>query len=262
MSFWEQPVPVPVGHRARWDFGNRHLWIERRAGQWLAGGPELSTEEPHVPTLQVIAATAAPETDGEPRRRVAVQGGERAVRLVPRSPPRPIVARPELPLVVPPGESTTVYVGVPLWIAAHDGDIVLDEVPAVRLSDTWFGTPTQGELCYATRTSLRMELGDIVPVAHRALCVIDVRNEGADPLVLERVRLPAPALAIDLDPKGNLWTSPVRLRREKGEGHEVTEVLPRSRDTGRRELAPARQPLNAPLLGRVFNVVWMVGGGI
>jgi len=262
MTFWGQPVQVPPGQRARWDFGSRHLWVERRRGQWLTGGPELTSEEPRLPRFELIPATQAPETDGEARRRVAVQGEARSVQLIPRPPPRPIVARPELPLVVPPGESTMIYVGVPLWIAAHDQDLVLDEVPAVRLSDTWFGTPTQGELCYATRTSLRMDLGDIEPVAHRALCVITVRNDGADALVLERVRLPAPALAIDLDDQGNLWTSPVRLRREKGEGHEVTEVLPRTKGVDHREIAPARQPLTAPLLGRVFNVVWLVGGGL
>jgi hypothetical protein len=261
MTFWAKPVQVQPGTRARWDFGSRHLWIERRRGQWLAGGPELTFEEPQLPSFELISSDQAPESDGPARRRVAVQGEARAVQLVPRPPPRPIIARPELPLVVPPGEATTIYVGVPLWIAAQDGAVVLDEVPAVRLSDTWFGSPTQGELCFATRTSLRMELGEIVPVAHRALCVIDVRNEGGDALVLERVRLPAPSLVIDIDGDGNLWTSPVRLRREKGDGQETTEVLPRARGAERRELGPARQPLNAPLLGRVFNVVWMVGGG-
>jgi hypothetical protein len=262
MTSWRQPVRVPVGHRARWDPGNGVIWAERRAGQWLIGAPERTLEEPICPGFSLIEASAAPAEDGPPCRRVAVRGEARSIELVPRPPPRPIIARPELPLVVPPGQVTTVYVGVPLWIGLEDDGLLLHDVPAVRLSDTWFGTPVHGELCFATRTHLRMDLGEVPRVEHRALCVIDVRNDRAEALVLERVRLPAPSLSIYLDDEDRPWTSPVRLHRERGDhGHELTEVVAKSPKAGLRLVGPAREPLAAPLLGRVFNAVFSVGAG-
>jgi hypothetical protein len=260
MTFWRRPVRVPVGHRARWDFGNGTVWAERGSGQWLIGASGPGADDPVAPKIEVVAAEPRGEADGPPRRRVAIGGEERAVDLVPRPPPRPIVARPELPLVVPVGVNATVHVGVPLWFGLEDDGLALDEIPALRLSDTWFGTPTQGELCFATRTHLRLEIGSVPRTPFRALCVIDVRNEGPDALVLERVRLPAPSLSIYLDAEDRPWTSPVRLRRERtDEGREVTEVVPKP-PPGCRLVAPAREPLAAPLLGRVFNAVFAVGG--
>jgi hypothetical protein len=99
-------------------------------------------------------------------------------------------------------------------------------------------------------------------VSHRAICVVDVSNDRADPLVLERVRLPAPSLSIYADDAGVLWTSSVRLRRDRSDkGDEVTEIVGRPPGPGRQEIGFAREPLGAPLLGRVFNAVWVVGGG-
>lgn len=262
MTAWREPIDVPVGQRARWDFGTRLLWVERQPGQWLLGGPESIGEEPSDPTFEKVPADGAPDADGPTVRRVAMAGESRSVQLVPRPPPRVLIARPELPLVVPSGQSTTVYIGVPLWIGVYDGEVLLHEVPAVRLSDTWFGTPTQGELCYATRTTLRMTLREVPRVTHRATCVLDVHNEHAEPLVLERLRLPATSLTIYIDGDERLWTSPVRLRRDKSDkGEEVTEVMTRSIPSGRREIGAAREPFGAPLLGRVFNAVWVAGGG-
>ncbi|TVQ93372.1 MAG: DUF432 domain-containing protein [Deltaproteobacteria bacterium] len=261
MTLWRQPVQVEVDHRARWDFGNRVLWAERRSGQWLIGGPEGLEDEPQVPTLAVTPTAEVPETDGAPLRRLAVAGEARSVELVPRPPPRPIIARPETPLVVPSGQSTTVYVGLPLWVGVHDGELVLHEVPALRLSETWFGTPAEGELCYSIRTRLRMAVQDVHRGAHRATCEIAIRNENVEPLVLERLRLPAPSLAIYTDDRGELWTSPVRVLREKGDsGKESTEIERRDASDGRRRIGEPRQPLSAPLLGRVFNAMWSPGG--
>lgn len=262
MTAWRERIDVPVGERARWDFGTRLLWAERQPGQWLLGGPEAIGEEPVDPTFEIVSADRAPDADGPAVRRVAMAGESRSIQLVPRPPPRALIARPELPLVVPSGQAATIYIGVPLWIGAFDGETLLHEVPAVPLSDTWFGTPTVGELCYATRTTLRMALREIPKVTHRATCVLDVRNEHVEPLVLERLRLPATSLAIYLDDDGRLWTSPVRLRRDKSDkSEEVTEVVTRPVPAGRREIGAAREPFGAPLLGRVFNAVWVAGGG-
>lgn len=261
MSLWRQPVKIPVGRRARWDFGNRVLWAERAEGQWLIGGPDGLGDPPQFPKVQIVKATEAPELDGAPRQRLAVSGKDRSIELVPRPPPRPIIARPELPLVVPPGESATVYVGIPIWLGVYDGAIKLWEVPALRLSDTWFGTPTDGELCYSIRTRLRMKLEEVTPAAHRATCEVAIRNDHTEPLVLERLRLPATSLAISVDEQGELWTSLVKVRRDKGDaGKESTEIERREAMAGRKVIGEPREPLGAPLLGRVFNAMWVIGG--
>lgn len=172
------------------------------------------------------------------------------------------MARPELALTVPSGQSTRVYVGVPVWVRAEEPSLVLSEVASVALSETWFGNPREGELAYATKTFLSMDPDAIPRRPYRALCPCEVRNESEEPLVLERVRIPAPSLSIFEDTSGRLWASPVRMVRGRAEGLAEVNVQDKApkEAAGARRLGGPRVPWGEPLLARVFNAVWGAGG--
>ncbi len=77
------------------------------------------------------------------------------IRFVPYLPDRPVVVDPESPIRILPDNSALFFVSIPSWIRIFTGTqekIMLLEVPAEVLSNTWFGDPMEGELCYSLKT--------------------------------------------------------------------------------------------------------------
>lgn len=259
---WAETVDVSVGRRVRWDLGVRRLWAQREPGQWLVGHADGSLDEEVIAFERTsVPGYDADPGDGEARVRVARAGSEGRLTLAPRPPPRAVLARAELPLSVPPGEETRVYVGIPVWAELSDRGVVLDDLPVVDLSDTWFGGFTEGTLCYATRTSLRLDLSAIPVRPYRAVVAIDVRNDADDVLLLDRVRIPTPSLDIWRDEtRRRLWTSSIRMSRRR-EGDAEVHVQGRApREAGKAErVGLSREPLSAPLLSRVFSAMGLGG---
>lgn len=191
----------------RWQLGPLTLYVGRRAGHWWIA--HASTDD-----------SAAEETgfesspDAEPAElastRHAVEG--RTVELVPEHAPRAVVARPKDTIVIAPGHELRAYVSTPLWFSVRVGS-ELAEVPTLRPSDTWFGTTTSGELCYAVRTHMRTALEDVKRLPHRAVVPVLVKNDGRDALTIERLRLPTPQLSVFRDVDGGWWSEQVTLRR-------------------------------------------------
>lgn len=254
MPHWTGAFPLGTDIGIAWDFGVRALWCEVAVGQVRAGWSDPERDE-----LDEVVVTRWREHRSEnPSIRVAAaEPAELHLAVVPC--PRPIVARPEVPLTVPARSGAVVFVGVPLWLVLSAGGVQVVELAAIRLSDTWFGDPTDGVLCYATRTRLRMELEHIPRRPYRALCQIRIRNDTDQPKVLERLRIPAPSLSVYEAANGVLWTSDLsyvaidssdhaRLRIGDGPPEAAPEAV---------LLAAAREKLLP--LARVFNALWRSG---
>ena len=174
------------------------------------------------------------------------------VTLRPTLADRPIVFRPEHTIHIPADESVTLYLSPALWIriVLTESDRILQELATYRLSDTWLGTTTtKGEFCYASRTSGRLELARVPRRPHRAVTPLQVENNGADALVLERVQLPVRHLSVFETPQHTLWTETVRMTRKLGsEGADIqirrgppaaagsAALLQPPRDTGKKGL--------------------------
>ena len=221
MTLWGSWTHVAANERVRWHLGPRRIWVERHVGEWqigtVGGGPDDQNA--------VLIDREVGEDDGEPRTRVARAGQDGEILLEAMPPDRPIIARTPVPFVVPAESSADIVVGVPLWVQVRDRKGVLFETPLMELSSTWFGTPTEGVPCYATRTHMALAPETIGAKVHRAVCRATIVNEGPAPLELDRLRVPAPMLGIYRGPSGEAWASPVRLVRARGvEEAEVTVV--------------------------------------
>ena len=162
------------------------------------------------------------------------------------------IARASTPLWIAPGSQVRVYVGLPLWVEVRDADGLLADLPLVVLSDTWFGTPLEGTLCYATRTWMSTLPGTLGLAVHRALCPVDVHNRGEDVLALQRLRIPAPHLTL-VRRDGALWTSAVEVVRTSVEGE--SEVTVGALGAGEVVGAP-REGGSPPRMVRAINAVW------
>jgi len=258
VSPWGQTA-IPLREARLWQVGPLHFHVARapwewsfswwRDGEWLS--PSLRVAE--------VASLQPPNAAGLESRRFAFGETADPLTLTAALGDRAFVATPEVPFFVLPSESIRAYVSVPLWVQARvgkDARLAL-EVPVMRPQDTWFGSPTAGTLCYASRTAMRLELDIFQPLAHRALVTVEVVNRGDTPLTVQRLRLPVPELGLFQDATGQLRTPPVRFTREREE-LAVVEVGQVPGDW-KRLAAPRTPPSGARGVIQAFNAYFTRG---
>ena len=196
-SIWTQTFTLKEGQTSYWQIGSMELWIARREGCleiYQRQGSEshhnslvveMKTETP-IPELSTVARIALPEDDA-------------VLRFAPLTADRPVVVRPSQPFYVLARSEACLYLSTPLWLSirTEPAQRLLLEFPLYRLSDTWFGPSTRvGELCYATRTRASLQPPQPPTPPHRAFTALTLVNRSGDPILLERVNLPAPNLSL------------------------------------------------------------------
>ena len=225
---WWGNLRCEVGELRRWRVGPTTVWAERLPHEWriwrqqgedfLADGHEAAelADRDEIPP----SATT---------HRFSFEKSVAALDVFPLLADRSMIVKPESPFFVPSGESVTLYVSTPTWIVLQFGKPPqrLLEVPSFRPSDTWFGPSTrEGELCYASRTAGRLTLEEIPVRPHRAVTPMRIRNRAADPLLLQRVKVPVMYLSLfqgaQADGHVHLWTEAVTL--DRGTSGDLADV--------------------------------------
>jgi hypothetical protein len=234
------------------------LWVEHRAGEWLLVHRSSGDE-----TDSHLGFEAAPALDPLAEEgqvlRFAMGRGEPLLRLVPVLPDRPLVSRPEHPFHVLAGEEVRIFVSCPVWVAVQVGKKpqTLAEIPIYRSTDTWFGPNTrEGALAYASRTRCRLAPGDLPVRPQRAEVPVVVRNRADATLVIERLSLPVPHLALYRAPDGGLWTSQVKMVVQELKGQADIEVGKKPGEVGPGELVTGpRDPVGGSILTRAIGAM-------
>lgn len=213
---------VPRGKARSWSgaLGPLRLWLASGEGEhtlaWKQGADPLEGGRSD-------RADVEPDEDWERARFVT---REARLTITPALADRAVVVRPELPLRLAPGDDASLIVSTPVWVQVSAGDPaqLLLEVPSHRPSDTWFGpSPRVGELCYASRTRARLEAKASTSTFARAHTTLTLANRGRDVLLVERINLPVPRLALYEAADGMLWTQCLSVvRNEGGELAQVT----------------------------------------
>lgn len=150
---------------------------------------------------------------------------ESALVIRPAMPDRVLVVSHEHRYHLPPRRDAKVYVRIPLFVQVvmtyKRHETVLLDVPSIVLSDTWWGTFTEGELAYWLSTTARSAVEDSLFLPHVGMCTLRMVNESAEPLPVERFALQAAHLSLFTDGRKN-WTDEVRVRYEdRPEGSEI-----------------------------------------
>lgn len=263
MPWWGDSV-VPHGTCARWRIGPLRLWAQRLPGEWRIAR-EASDESTSATIERGVRAKVDDLLGHDSLGRFAMGGEDESLTLTPRLADRPVVSTPRRPFYIPSGEEVTVHIGTPLWIELRAGErqTWLDEFPIHQPSDTWFGPNTRtGELCYASRTFCRLQLGELQRRPQRATTAVLIQNHTDSPLYLDRFKLPVPFLSLYCDDgTSNLWTNDVVLERVEGEELDplrVSEVPPASLANATRISEPRRKH-GGNLMVRAFGALFSDG---
>ncbi len=193
--------------------GPLDIWLAVEKDEWRVTSDNSADETREA---DLVKEGGSDELDWE---RWSVGDGKVELLLEPSPADRAVVVRPQASLTILPGEDVQFFIGLPLWMRVHavrknargeDTKSTLLDIPAVQLSNTWFGTPTGGELCYAAKTRARRTIAEVEDRAHRVICPLEVHNEGQFPMPLERVSVPARNLNI-YQGKTKLWTDAVAV---------------------------------------------------
>ncbi len=151
---------------------------------------------------------------------------DRGLNFRPIFPDRPVIVRPRGPLHLSPRAKAVFYVGIPAWIelsADLEGTRrVLSAWPSVPLTNSWHGGPTEGELCYASRTRARRRYTTEEWEEYDIATTVEISNQSEQTLPFERLFFETNHLAIFLH-GSRLWSNHARIRASEGAG-ELTGV--------------------------------------
>jgi hypothetical protein len=207
MNSWNT-YPIELDKPYHWQIGPWRLWLERTSYEW-----QVATQSKPEGIGADSEPDSAPKPNDLPWRRWMGGAEEDIVHLSPLMPDRPVVARSETPLKIPPGMAGWFYVGIPLWARVAAGEktrVVLIEEPTSILSKTWFGDPTAGELCYALKTRARREIVPEQEPIDRAICPVKIENAAKTTLDFRRLCLQVDQLKV-FQGRTNLWTNDTRV---------------------------------------------------
>lgn len=188
---------VSIGNLCLWLlFKDADLWI---GYQYITSGELTETDDLDPPE----------DLDWS---RWAMEGGIRKIQLLPVFPDMPLVVKSEYLLKISSGTKIQVFARIPIWIqiSIPRNNYQLIELPIVKLSRTWFGTPLEGELCYHATTKARRSLSKVEPKPYLANCPIQVSNKSGEELNFENFCYRVERLSI-YEHENALWADETRI---------------------------------------------------
>lgn len=186
-----------------------------------------------------------------------VSRGDESLELAPVLPDRPLVIRPESPISIFPGRLARFFVALPLWYrfvaASKNSRTDLIDIPSRILSNTWFGDPAAGELCYSLDAPLRRAPERLKDRTTTVTCQLTVRNGSDEKLNFERICAHVENLSI-FENDGYLWTNEITVFFKGTE--QVSQISIQDRPPGNlpnaRKLTAPREAVSRSILRRSF----------
>lgn len=257
---WWGEYSFSDGQSLRWRIGPLSIHIQRLNREWRLG--YLRSDAADDSAVEVERARPSdPAIIPDIQNRFVFRRTTDTLWLLPALADRSVVARPVSPFYVPPGEEAVLFVSSPLWvrISANYNRQLLESVPIVRPSDTWFGPSTrEGELCYASTTHCRLSLEELPIRPHRAVTPVQIINRATESLLIERINLPVIYLSLYSAEPGQLWTDMVTITREALEENASLRLHKRPPPQAREASLLCEPQLHADkgILSRAFTALF------
>lgn len=168
---------------------SNEIWIASRYLDWT-----ISVEE-HV------------EPDELDWSRYALPKEDIALELNPSLPKLPLLLKPDDLYRLSPDAVSRIYTRIPMSVQIRTaGDKhLITEIPTQILSNTWFGSVVDGELCLSHTTSARRVISEDFFLPHLIGSTLEIRNNSRLDLKFDKICLRTDAMSIYSD-HGQLWT--------------------------------------------------------
>ena len=263
-------LPVSPESCVKLAFNSKCVFIRRIDDEWLfsnavdvpGGNEDPAGDAARVESLGFSHNEAFPP-DVEWLRLVSAR--EESLELVPTLPDRPLVIRPESPVSIFPGRFASFYVSVPIWyrFVAVRGKERIDVIdfPSEVLSNTWFGEPGGGELCYSLDAPLKRSVEHLNVNSTKATCALVVKNGSQEKLNFERICVHIESLSVFAG-DSRLWTNEIgvlfkgidqisQLNIQKNPPTNVINPI---------KMCDPRLPSNRSVLGKSFSFIRSFSG--
>lgn len=193
-------------YQSRWGIGAANIWLKQVATElWVcteydSDRSQLNRNENDAPPDSVWTRWALTEARTQ-------------VNLQPVLPDRSVVLKPEFPFRIIKKTAALIYVRLPVWVRISINapqPLTLIDIPTIILSNTWFGTMTEGELCYWLITGARRQIDQPLLRPHQAICPVHIVNEADEELVVEKICLRVNKLSL-FEFDGQLWSDTTKV---------------------------------------------------
>ncbi|MDC8831068.1 DUF432 domain-containing protein [Alteromonas gilva] len=208
-----------------WRIGERCIAIKRGLHEWTVWNKQTYPEQSEV----VICNCVQPDEnfdDVDYQRFMVKQTGDTLI-IEPSLADRAMIVRPSKPIIVMPDEEVRLYVSTPMWMTVllPNREEPMTDIPFWRPSDSWFGSSTmRGDICYAKYTEAKMDRSRLENRSHRAFTTVTIKNDQEDPLSIQRLNLPVPALKLYIDQDQQFWTEQVNIVQRTEHSSPVSHV--------------------------------------
>ena len=196
MSKLEDSILLEDNETSYFRIGKLNLWLRRRHSDWLLNYQHDDVRIRKAPE----EPTAVDDMEESTWQRWAFNDQNDTVLIESVMPDRPLVVRPIIPLSIHPKTSVNFLVRVPLWIAVKiknpKANILLKELPSEILSDTWFGTPFEGELCYALKSPAARSMEELKREGFFAISQVTISNNSPEILPVSKFTIRVDYLSI------------------------------------------------------------------
>lgn len=231
-----------------WSIGDLLVWCRR------------TSQEVQLAYLTKSSNDHQPESEQPPEdiswSRFALKKEHPTIRIAPLFPDRPVVVKPETFFKLNQGIQARIYVRVPIWLKIElttRKPMTLDEIPTVILSNTWFGSFIEGELCYWVSSGARREIEPDPQRNYLAICPIQMANKSEIDLSIEKICLRVANLSLFFDGT-QLWADETKVIYK---GEQATSQIEYSGkppiEAATAELiAPPRNPAKKGLVAQTF----------
>ncbi|MFP4579367.1 MAG: DUF432 domain-containing protein [Candidatus Sumerlaeia bacterium] len=219
LECWNR-FPLKVDQWHHMHIGPASLWVIRMADEFrFALGQDEKEDLLHEYDSSAPEPCADPPADLDMGRWIFPNVPAEVI-VSPTMPDRPIVVRPESPLVLSPHSTATFFMLVPLCIELKAGlreKTSMCRLPLIKMTNIWFGTPESGFLCYGLRTWARRRIESFPLTPHRFICPVTIRNQSDTELSFQRMCVRVEHLGLYRG-QTRIWSNMVRLT-SKGPQH-------------------------------------------
>lgn len=246
---WWGSFDIPENVSCSWRISLLRLHVNRCKSEWnFAWHQDKNPSEPIV--SYDLTGAAKPNSNEIEQARFFNNCADTHFDLGLAMADRPIVARPETSVFVPPGQHVTLYVSSGVWLQPKLNGHVLMDIPVYRPSDTWFGENTrEGEMCYASRTRARTEATESTISPHKVVTPITIINRGLESVKIEHIRVPLTNLGLYTNEAGGLVSNSLSMILHEDSKETSIEIVPIQKQKGKFQLVspPRFEPDNSLL---------------